>query len=108
MYEPIHAPILSQTLGPIPQASFGITYTNRPINSSEKTVKLDQEAKQIYEELSGDALLKRIDEVKTGWFTSYVALFNEHTMNNNIIQINECDVLKFLLILFSCCLPLFF
>jgi len=37
MYEPIHAPILSQTLGPIPQASFGITYTNRPINSSEKT-----------------------------------------------------------------------
>ncbi|MBE7069110.1 MAG: HAMP domain-containing histidine kinase [Ruminococcaceae bacterium] len=66
-----------------------------PVNSSEKTVKLDQEAKQIYEELSGDALLKRIDEVKTGWFTSYVALFNEHTMNNNIIQINECDVLVF-------------
>ena len=66
-----------------------------PVNSSEKTVKLDQEAKQKYEELSGDALLKRIDEVKTGWFTSYVALFNEHTMNNNIIQINECDVLVF-------------
>ena len=66
-----------------------------PVKSSEKTVNLDNEAKQKYDELNLAEATENIDTTKTGWFTSYAVLYQESTLNKDIIDVKECNVFLF-------------
>ena len=66
-----------------------------PVKYSEKTIYLDNEAKQKYDELNLAETTEKIDTTKTGWFTSYAVLYQESTFNKGIIDVKECNVFLF-------------